>query len=90
MSPSKIIASVVAGIASVSAILWGVPYYIDAQVDARLQAYFETNPPDDPANHPKIVEMGADMRNVKETTNRIEGKVDAFGREFRLYLERQQ
>ena len=65
-------------------ILGGVPYYINTEVERRMNELAI-----DPSAAPAVVTLQADMSNVKESQVRIEGKVDKFSESFLAYLERQ-
>lgn len=64
--------------------LWGVPHYINTEVERRMVELTI-----DPATAPAVVTLQADMQNVKESQVRIEAKVDKFSQSFLAYLERQ-
>lgn len=85
---TKIIGSIVAGAASLAALLWGVPYYIDAQVDARFTARMEAISVD-PGDAPAVVANTTRLDGLAVGQARIESKVDAFASQFTAYLERE-
>ena len=70
--------------AAVTLILWGVPYYIDKQVERRMNELAI-----DPSAAPAVVANTTKLETLAEGQTRIEGKVDAFSTKFMEYLERQ-
>lgn len=65
-------------------ILGGVPYYINTEVERRMNELAS-----DPEDAPAVVALKTDMQNVKDSQVRIESKVDKFSQSFLAYLERQ-
>lgn len=81
---SKIAAKVGEIVAIVAAVGVVGSMWIDREVERRMNELAV-----DPAAAPAVVALKTDMQNVKNSQQRIEGKVDAFSQRFLEYLERE-
>lgn len=77
--------------AGAGVLFWGVPYYIDIQVEQRIAELAEGR-----EKAPVIVELekadavfAETLENIEASQVRIEMEVDAFSTAFLAYLERQ-
>ena len=75
----------------IAMMFWGVPYYIDAAVEDRLNELAEgrEKAPVIVALEQKDAVFSAQLDNIEDSQKRIEGKVDAFSQSFIEYLRKE-
>ncbi len=71
----KILGMVATGAGSIGALAWGVPYYIDRQVDRRVEAEFVKSP--HPVTAAQYGVTAAQVVTIEATVIRMEQKMDA-------------